>query len=121
MPLLLRRGRDDDPEPEREPTRLFNRSTDKLVHPDGWGHGVVLPGESFLTDTPEAYAPDLPGSPWTIDEEAATVVALTELSTLSFTEPDLPDLAISPAPDNEPAEAGNEPSPEVGDNQEGTA
>lgn len=54
-------------------TRLFNRTTQARVLV--WGAGVIMPGESFLTDRPESYAPDEPGSPWTVDEEAGRAVA----------------------------------------------
>lgn len=47
-------------------TRLWNGSTQPLIPADvGWGGGVVMPGESFLTDHPETYGP-----PWTQDPEA---------------------------------------------------
>lgn len=47
-------------------TRLWNTSTQPLVPSDvGWGGGVVMPGESFLTDHPESYGP-----PWTTDPDA---------------------------------------------------
>lgn len=47
-------------------TRLWNGSTQPLIPADiGWGGGVVMPGESFLTDHPSTYGP-----PWTLDPEA---------------------------------------------------
>lgn len=51
-------------------TRLFNRTTQPRVLE--WGSGVVMPGESFLTDHPETFAPDTPNSAWTVDAEAAS-------------------------------------------------
>lgn len=53
-------------------TRLFNGSTQPRVVT--WGEGVVMPGESFETDSPEGYAPDTPGSPWTTDAEASSAL-----------------------------------------------
>lgn len=75
-------------EPAREPVRLFNRSTDKKILT--WGRGVIMPGESFLTDTPEAYAADQPGSDWVTDAEATRL--------LEAGHPEADELAISPEP-----------------------
>lgn len=62
-----------EPQAEPTPVRLFNRSTDKKIL--AWGKGVIMPGESFLTTTPEAYGANEPGSDWVTDEEAAAAVA----------------------------------------------
>lgn len=57
-------------------SKLFNRSTQPLVPDDvGWGGGVVMPGEFFKTASPEGYAPDQSGSPWTVDQEAEAALA----------------------------------------------
>ncbi len=57
---------------EAPQTRLFNRTTQPRVL--DWGSGVVMPGESFKTDHPESFAPDTPGSAWTVDSEAAAAL-----------------------------------------------
>jgi len=64
---------DESAAPEqRVLVELFNGSSQPLVPTGavGWGGGVIMPGESFKTDNPEAYAADQPGSPWSTDLEA---------------------------------------------------
>lgn len=80
---------DESAAPEqRVLVELFNGSSQPLVPTGavGWGGGVIMPGESFKTDSPEAYAADQPGSPWSTDLEA----------TRALLSPVDPDVTIPP-------------------------
>lgn len=88
-------------------TRLYNGGTQPLVPcEDGWGEGVVMPGESIETDRPETY-----GTPWTEDAEAtASLQALLAAQQASSPNPsDTPSDGVSEAQDG--SQAPSHPPP----------
>lgn len=63
-----------------------------------------MPGEFFKTKNPDGYCPDQPGSPWTVDDEAAEELdRLNKAQTAPKDQPAEPQDTIDPP---EKAEGG---------------